>query len=89
MTFTRIADFLTWLGGVVVSWLKLPASWAPFTSALPLWAFGLVAVIVAILVFRLVTHAIFKFLMWAALIIAILILASSLGVPIAQWLSGF
>jgi hypothetical protein len=89
MTFTRISEFLSWLGGVIVSWLNIPASWQPFTSALPLWAFGLAAVIVTILIFKIVTHAIFKFLMWAALIVAVLILASSLGVPIAAWFSGF
>ncbi len=80
----QITQWLTWLGSLVLSLIKLPASWAPFTQALPVWAFGLAAVIVVLLVFKVITHAVFKLLMWAALIIAILILASSLGLPLFQ-----
>lgn len=82
-------QLLTWIGGLVLSLITLPASWAPFTQALPVWAFGLAAIIVALLIFKIVTHVVFKFLMWAALVVAIIIFLASLGGPIAQWLAGF
>lgn len=85
----RLMQLLTWIGGLVLSLVKLPASWGPFTQALPVWAFGLAAVIVALLIFKIVTHIVFKFLMWAAFIVAIVIFLASLGGPIAQWLAGF
>lgn len=89
MLIERLTQFLTWVGGLALSLIKLPAAWLPFQQALPLWAFGLAAIIIVLLIFKIVTHAVFKVLMWAALIVAVLIFASSLGGPIAQWLAGF
>ena len=89
MMFQQLVEWLSWLGGEVLSVIKLPASWAPFTAALPLWAFGLAAVIVALLIFKIVTHVVFKALLLGALLVAALIFLSSLGLPIAQWFSRF
>ena len=88
MFLQQITQWLSWLGGLVLGVIKLPASWTPFTQALPLWSFGLAAVIVALLIFKIVTHAVFKVLMWAALIVAVLILLSSLGLPLFQGWGG-
>lgn len=89
MPFERLIQFLTWVGGLVFSLVQLPAAWAPLQHQLPLWAFGLAAIIVVLLIFKIITHVVFKVLMWAALVVAVLIFASSLGAPIAQWLAGF
>lgn len=85
MSFDVITKFLNWLGGAVLSTVTLPASWAWVGNALPLWVFGLVVVVVLLLVFKIVTHFVFKVLMWLALIVGVLLFLSSLGVPVWQW----
>ena len=89
MALERIMQFLGWLGSLVLALVTVPASWQPFTKVLPLWAFGLTAVIVALIVFKIITHMVFKILMWGAIAVLIVIILSSLHDPVAKWLAGF
>jgi len=51
-------------------------------ASLPLWTIGLIAVVLAAFVLKVVTHIVFKIILWVALIILVVILLQSFGVPI-------
>lgn len=89
MTLERIMQFLSWLGGLVRALVTVPAQWQPLANALPLWALGLAVIIVVLIVFKIITHIVFKVLMWGALALLVVIILSTFVEPLGQWLAGF
>mgnify|MGYP001571471115 CR=1 len=75
--FAFLSSFGTW----VLKYLP-PEAVTKLQATLPLWTIGLIAVVVAAFVLKVVTHLVFRIILWVALIVLGIILLQSLGVPV-------
>lgn len=71
--------WLTYIGELVGQYIGLPSS-----QQLPAWTIGLMAVVIAAYIFKIVTHVAFKVILWISLVILVIILLQSFNVPILQ-----
>ncbi len=94
MFFPRILKWLTLIGALTASYITLPKLWIKtgegqvwrLDQDLPQWALGLAAVLVLLLVFKVITHIIFKVLMWVVILGLILFVLDSFNIPVLRWL---
>ena len=94
MFFQRWLKWLTLIGALTASYVTLPKLWIKtgegqvwrLDKDLPHWALGLGVVILGLLVFKVVTHTVFRLLMWAILIVIIMVVLASFGLPVWNWL---
>lgn len=93
----RIIKWLSAIGALTASTITIPKvviqlgegrAWR-LDQDLPLWALGLGVVIIALIIFKVITHVVLKVLMWGALVILIVIILSQVSEPIGQWFASF
>jgi|GEM_PF-5737245 hypothetical protein len=81
MSLETIFSWLADLGKIAGSGISLPAG-----IQIPSWLIGLILILAAALILKVVTHVIFRVVLIALMVVLIVFLLSSLGLPILQWL---
>jgi len=81
MSLNTIFSWLGSLGELAGRGITLPAG-----VQVPSWFMGLILILIAAFILKIVTHVIFRAALIALIVVLILFLLSALGLPVLQWL---
>lgn len=91
----KIMKWLTLIGALTASYFTVPNIFInlggknfQLDKDLPQWALGLGVVIVLLLVFKVITHVLFRLAMWGIVIGLLLIVLNYLNIPVLSWVQG-
>lgn len=82
MSLDTIFNLLGSLGELASQGITLPAG-----VQVPSWFVGLVFILIAAFILKVVTHIVFRVVLIVFIVVLILFLLSALGLPVLQWLS--